>query len=86
MRADLRAANRRGGNFAVSSAAARGPAMRVPARDIAVGDVLRVNDWELHVVAVERDLATAVLTAEFGFLLHFTRDDVVDVLKPVLAG
>jgi hypothetical protein len=60
--------------------------MRVPARDIAVGDVLRVNDWELHVVAVERDLATAVLTAEFGFLLHFTRDDVVDVLKPVLAG
>jgi hypothetical protein len=60
--------------------------MRVPARDIAVGDVLRVNDWQLHVVAVERDLATAVLTVEFGFLLHFTRDDVVDVLKPASAA
>jgi hypothetical protein len=54
--------------------------MRIPARELAVGDILRVNDWELHVLAVERDVATAVLTAEFGFLLNFTRDDYVEVL------
>ena len=54
--------------------------MRIPARDLAIGDVFQVNDRRLHVIAVERDIATAVLTAEFEFLLHFTRDDVVDVL------
>jgi hypothetical protein len=58
----------------------------IPARDVAVGDVLRINDWRLHVVGVERDFATAVLTAEFGFLLHFTHDDVVDVLRLALAA
>jgi hypothetical protein len=61
-------------------------AMRIPVRDLRVGDVLQVNDWQLHVISVERDLATAVLTAEFGFLLHFTGDDVVDVLKPAMAA
>jgi hypothetical protein len=35
----------------------------------------------LHVVAVEHDVATAVATAEFDFLLHFTRTDPVDVLR-----
>jgi hypothetical protein len=54
--------------------------MRIPARDLAIGDVIHINDWQLHVISVERDIATAVLTAEFKFLLHFTRDDVVDVL------
>jgi hypothetical protein len=54
--------------------------MRIPARELTVGDVMRVNDWRLRVVAVEHDLATAVLTAEFDFLLHFARDDSVDVV------
>jgi hypothetical protein len=53
--------------------------MRIPARELAVGHVIRVNDWRLHVVAVEHDVATAVLTAEFDFLLHFTRGDSVNV-------
>jgi hypothetical protein len=57
--------------------------MRIPARELAVGDVIRVNDWRLHVVAVEHDLATAVLTAEFDFLLHFTRTDPVDLVGKV---
>jgi hypothetical protein len=53
--------------------------MRVLARELAVGDVIRLNDWRLHVVAVEHDIATAVATAEFDFLLHFTRTDPVDL-------
>ena len=60
--------------------------MRIHVRDLRVGDVLRVNDWQLHVIGVERDLATAVLTAEFGFLLHFKGDDIVDILKPAMAA
>jgi hypothetical protein len=54
--------------------------MRIPARQLAIGDTLRVSDWHLHVIAVEREIGTAVLTAEFNFLLHFTRDDTVDVI------
>ncbi len=53
--------------------------MRIPARELAVGDVIRVNEWRLHVIAVEHDIASAVLTAEFDFLLHFTRGDSVHV-------
>ena len=55
--------------------------MKIPANQLAAGDILHVNDWRLHVIAVERDLGTAVLTAEFDFLLHFTRDDSVDVIS-----
>lgn len=54
--------------------------MKIPARQVAIGDILRVNDWHLHVVGVECEIGTAVLTAEFNFLLHFTRDDTVDVI------
>jgi hypothetical protein len=54
--------------------------MKIPARQLAIGDILRLNDWHLHVTAVEREIGTAVLTAEFNFLLHFTRDDTVDVI------
>ena len=54
--------------------------MKITVRELAIGDVIRVNDWQLHVVAVEHDIATAVLTTEFGFLLHFTRDDCVDIV------
>jgi hypothetical protein len=54
--------------------------MKIPARELTVGDVLRLNDWQMHVIAVEHDLGTAVLTAEFGFLLHFTRDETVDIV------
>jgi hypothetical protein len=57
--------------------------MRVPARELAVGDVIRINDWRLHVVAVEHEIATAVLTAEFDFLLHFARTDSVDVIGKI---
>ena len=53
--------------------------MRIPAHELAVGDVIRVNDWQLHIIAVEHDIAFAVLTAEFDFLLHFPRDDSVVV-------
>ena len=42
--------------------------MRIPVRELTVGDMLGLNDWQMHVIAVEHDLATAVLTAEFGFL------------------
>jgi hypothetical protein len=54
--------------------------MKIPAAQLATGDILQVNDWHLHVIAVERELGTAVLTAEFDFLLHFTREDTVDVI------
>jgi hypothetical protein len=57
--------------------------MKIPARKLATGDVVRLNDWQLHVTAVKRDVGTAVLTAEFGFLFHFTRDEVVDVIEGV---
>ena len=56
------------------------PAMKIPARQLAIGDTLCINDWQLHVIAVECEIGTAVLTAEFDFLLHFTRDDTVDVV------
>ncbi len=53
--------------------------MRIHARDLAVGDILQVNDWQLHTVGIERDNAVAVLTAEFDFVIHFGQDDVVTV-------
>jgi hypothetical protein len=56
------------------------PAMMIPARQLAIGDILRVNDWHLHVIAVEREIGIAVLTAEFDFPLHFSGDDMVDII------
>lgn len=53
--------------------------MRIPARDLAIGDVLHINDWQLHVINIERDQAMAVLTAEFAFLIHFAHEDFVTV-------
>lgn len=47
---------------------------------IGAGDILQLKDWRLHVTAVDRERTTAVLTAELGFLLHFTQGDVVDVV------
>ena len=29
--------------------------MRIPARDLAAGDVLLINDWQLHVINIELD-------------------------------
>lgn len=55
--------------------------MKVSVRELTVGDILLLNDWRLHVIAVEHDTATAVLTAEFGFLLHFTRHETVDIVR-----
>jgi hypothetical protein len=57
--------------------------MRISARQLAAGHVLRVDGRHLHVVAVDHDVATAVVTAEFDFLLHFSRADFVDVLEGV---
>jgi hypothetical protein len=56
--------------------------MKIPARELAIGDIFRINDWQFHVLAVEREVATAVRTAEFDFLLHFTSADLVDVQEP----
>ncbi|HKC28340.1 MAG TPA: hypothetical protein VKB75_10040 [Jatrophihabitans sp.] len=53
--------------------------LQIPARELTRGDVLRIHDWRLHVLAVEHELGTAVLTSEFDFLLHFCRHDAVDV-------
>ena len=53
--------------------------MRIPARDLAIGDVLQINDWQLHVINIERDQGMAVLTAEFDFLIHFAPEDIVQV-------
>ena len=53
--------------------------VRIPAYDLAVGDVLQINDWQLHVINIERDQAVAVLTAEFDFLIHFAPEDIVHV-------
>ena len=60
--------------------------MKIRAQDLQVGDVVALHDWTLHVIHVERDLAVAVLTAEFDFLIHFLRDELVSVRKPVPAA
>jgi hypothetical protein len=39
--------------------------MRIHPRDLAVGDVLALHDWSLHVIDVEHGSAVGVLTAEF---------------------
>jgi hypothetical protein len=53
--------------------------MKIRAQDLALGDILELNDWNLHVVAVERDRAVAILTEEFDFLIHFPRDTAVSI-------
>jgi hypothetical protein len=60
--------------------------MRIHARDLAVGDTLQVNDWHLHIIRIEREIAVAVLTAEFGFLLHFGQDEFVTVQARAVAA
>lgn len=60
--------------------------MRIHARDLAVGDVLHVNEWRLHVVRVEHDNAVAVLAAGLDFLIHFGRDEFVTVEGRALAA
>jgi glycogen synthase len=53
--------------------------MRIRARELVVGDIVQVNDWQLHITGIECYDAVAVQTAEFGFLIHFGRDDTVTV-------
>ena len=60
--------------------------MSIHAQDLAVGDILSLNDWTLHVIAVERERAVAVLTAEFDFLLFFLRDEILNVHTPLEAA
>jgi hypothetical protein len=57
--------------------------MKIRAQDLEPGDVMTVHDWRLHVVRVERDRAVAVSTMEFDFLIHFLRDELVSVRKPL---
>lgn len=57
--------------------------MKIPAQDLACGDLLQVHDWRLHVMAVDTDAGTVVQTAEFGFPLHYAPDELVDVVAPV---
>jgi hypothetical protein len=53
--------------------------MRIPAGDLAVGDVLHINDWRLHVIHIERGEAVGVLTEEFAFLIRFGYQDLLTV-------
>lgn len=53
--------------------------MRICARDLAVGNILQVNDRQLHVIRIEFERGLAVPTAEFDFLMHFEQDDFVTV-------
>jgi len=53
--------------------------MRIRANELAAGDVIQLNDWRLHVVAVVQEVGTAVLTAELDFLIHFTGQDLVQL-------
>jgi hypothetical protein len=53
--------------------------MRIPAQELSIGDIVRVHDWRLHVIAVDHDVGTSVLTEEFDFLLHFTQQESVEV-------
>jgi hypothetical protein len=39
-----------------------GRLMQVQARDLTAGDVVELNDWSLHVIAVECEQAVAVMT------------------------
>ena len=60
--------------------------MKIRASDLTSGDVLQLNGWRLHVLTVQHDVGTAVRTAEFDFLLHFTSDDEVHVRGRDTAG
>jgi hypothetical protein len=57
--------------------------MRISADELAIGHIIRIGGQQLHVVAVDHDIATAVPTAEFDFLLHFSRAEFVDVVDGV---
>lgn len=43
--------------------------MKFRANRLRVGDVLRLHDWRLHGVRLERGLAVGVVTSEFGFII-----------------
>jgi hypothetical protein len=60
--------------------------MQVQARDLTAGDGVELNDWSLHVIAVECEQAVAVMTTELGFAIHFTSDDVVEVRDRLAAA
>lgn len=60
--------------------------MKIRSQDLAVGDILEINGWNLHVIGVDRDRAVAILTTEFNFLIHFPRDEVVSIKAPAAAA
>lgn len=47
--------------------------------EVEAGDILKVNDWKLHVRKVDHENATAVVVAEFNFILHLDNDRVYTV-------
>jgi hypothetical protein len=55
-------------------------AIRISVRAICAGDAIRLHDWTLHVVAVDHDIATAMLTTEFKFPIHFNRQDSIELV------
>jgi hypothetical protein len=59
--------------------------MRIHARDLAAGDILALNDWRLHVLAVEHEPVVGVRTTEFDFLIHFSKNEIVNVREPTQA-
>jgi hypothetical protein len=62
------------------------PNLSIRAQDLAVGDILALNDWNVHVIGVERDRAVGILTAEFDFLIHFLPDEVLSIRAPLQAA
>jgi hypothetical protein len=57
--------------------------VRVLPNDLRVGDAIRLNDWDLHVLVVEPGARTAVRTAEFDFCLYFGDMDTVNIVRTV---
>jgi glycogen synthase len=60
--------------------------MRIHARDLTVGDIIQVNDWHLHVTSVERATATAIVTTEVSFPIHFADDEFVTIHERAAAA
>jgi hypothetical protein len=57
--------------------------MKISVRALCAGDAIRLHDWMLHVVAVDHDVATTVLTSEFEFPLHFNRQESIELVDRV---
>jgi hypothetical protein len=54
--------------------------MKLPVSALRAGDTIRLNDWTLHILAVDRDARTGVLIAELSFAVHFDHHDRIEVI------